>query len=222
MNKKNLSLIALSFIVLSVISASKTHAQSLETYTADAGDGISHIAKKANLNYMSETVWNEIAQANGFNNYTEYHLFVGDKVKVVKSGESKKPIPEAKQVQAEVRKSNVTDINSIINEAANKYGVRASLLKSLLNHESGLRADAVSPTGDYGIAQINLRSHPDISKAQAFDPYFAIMWAAANLKDKVSRFGEYDALRAYNCGEGGMKKKSCGVNYANNILNDAK
>lgn len=44
--------------------------------------------------------------------------------------------------------------------------------------ESHFYYDAISPTGDYGVAQINLHYHPDVTKAEAEDPYFALEWAA--------------------------------------------
>jgi hypothetical protein len=67
----------------------------------------------------------------------------------------------------------------IIGAYAYEEGVSFRDLYDTLLCESGLRANAIGDGGtSLGIAQIHLSSHPDISKAEALDPYFSIHWAA--------------------------------------------
>lgn len=47
-----------------------------------------------------------------------------------------------------------------------------------------------SPTHDYGVAQIHLASHPDVTMDEALDPYWSIAWAA-------ERFGSNPYM--WNC-----------------------
>lgn len=84
-------------------------------------------------------------------------------------------------------------------------GLQPSLLASLLNHESGFNATATHANAngsvDRGIAQINNQAHPNVTTAQANNPYFAIPWAANYLSSKVKGCGSVaGGLQAYNSG----------------------
>ena len=70
-----------------------------------------------------------------------------------------------------------TTIAGYIQEYATEYSVSASLLNRVILCESGGDPTAVSPTKDYGVAQINIASW-GISKEQAFDPDFSIKFMA--------------------------------------------
>lgn len=107
-----------------------------------------------------------------------------------------------------------------IHDAATQNGIPEALLIAILNRESGLRAigpksDNVNSDGthDRGIAQINSGAHPDVSDAQAYNPQFAIFWAAQFLRglwDSSQLEGSGDTrwqnvAAAYNGGLGGYK-----------------
>ena len=56
-------------------------------------------------------------------------------------------------------------------------GVNAEHLVATLRCESHFNANAIGDGGDsYGLAQIHLPSHPNISPEQALDGYWAIDW----------------------------------------------
>lgn len=71
----------------------------------------------------------------------------------------------------------------IINAFAARYGADFYDLLAVAKCESGLDANA---KGDYkngkptsfGIFQIHLPSHPEVTRAQALDPWFSIEWSA--------------------------------------------
>lgn len=97
----------------------------------------------------------------------------------------------------------------IIQQSATQNGIQPSLLASLLNQESGFNYNArnvdKSASGtsvDQGIAQINSAAYPDVTTAQADNPYVAIPMAAgilaAHLKSCKTVTG---ALEAYNSGQ---------------------
>lgn len=49
---------------------------------------------------------------------------------------------------------------------------------TVANCENGFVAsNGPSPTGDWGAWQIHLAAHPDVSEAEADDPWFATMWS---------------------------------------------
>ena len=58
---------------------------------------------------------------------------------------------------------------------------------------------------DTGLMMISLRWHPEISRAQAFDPRFSVPWGADYLADALAHFGgDIElAIAAYNRGYGG-------------------
>lgn len=76
----------------------------------------------------------------------------------------------------------------IIRASARRFGASEAMLVATLKCESDFEADAVGDGGEsLGIAQINLPSHPEISRTQALDPLWSIAWAAQ----------EFAAGRAY-------------------------
>lgn len=67
----------------------------------------------------------------------------------------------------------------IIYATAAYYAVDGDELYETLKCESKLRSNAVGDHGtSYGVAQIHLPAHSDISKAQALDPIWSIKWTA--------------------------------------------
>ncbi len=95
---------------------------------------------------------------------------------------------------------------SKIAQAARVHPVPAMMLAALLFRESSFDPNCrtVEPDGTIsrGMAQINDKAHPDVTDAQAYDPDFAINWAAAELR--ALRDGGcrnwYETLLAYNGG----------------------
>lgn len=103
----------------------------------------------------------------------------------------------------------------LIDQAAAQYGVPVNLETALLRKESGLNPLATSynrnsvgliTSTDQGIAQINSVAHPEVSRAQAYDPIFAIPWSARTLAGLKQQLGSWQAaLEAYNGGVGGYQ-----------------
>ncbi len=88
------------------------------------------------------------------------------------------PTPALAQSIVPVQYSSTT-APLIIEAYAVHYGIQAEPLQKTLMCESKLRASAVGDYGtSYGVAQIHLPAHTDITKEQALDPLFAIDWAA--------------------------------------------
>jgi hypothetical protein len=83
-----------------------------------------------------------------------------------------------------------------------RYHLPNGLLQGLLETESGGNPRAVSATGDVGLAQIHLASHPGVTRAQAQNPAFSIAWAARYLAGLRStcKGSLVGALTQYNHG----------------------
>lgn len=68
----------------------------------------------------------------------------------------------------------------IIEAYAAHYGIPARPLVDTLLCESDFNPDAVGDHGtSFGVAQIHLPAHPEITKEEALDPFFAIDYAAS-------------------------------------------
>jgi len=94
--------------------------------------------------------------------------------------------------------SSEPDYRAMARDAALDNGVPPELFLRLIERESNFNPNAVSPTGDIGIAQLNPRFHP---RGVAEDPAQALPYAAKYLKRMFGRFGTWEkALAAYNWG----------------------
>lgn len=76
-------------------------------------------------------------------------------------------------------------LQDVASNVAIEYGVPTTTLSNLIQSESNWNPTASSPTGDYGLVQINL-SYWGVTKAQAFDPMFALNFAAQKLANDQS------------------------------------
>lgn len=69
-------------------------------------------------------------------------------------------------------------LHALVAKEASIYGVSAYVMDEVISCESQWNTTAVSPTMDFGISQIHLASHPDITKTEAFNPTFSVTWMA--------------------------------------------
>jgi len=107
------------------------------------------------------------------------------------------------------------DISNLVLQASQQYGIPPALLAAILWQESGYKPDAVNEnydeegnlTGyDRGVAQINSSAHPNVTEEQAYDPSFAIPYAAQILSKDKEYFNDWNkAIAAYNVGRGGVE-----------------
>lgn len=88
-----------------------------------------------------------------------------------------------------------------INNIAAEYKISSTTLYNLAYNESRLDPRAVSPTGDYGIVQLNLKAPPVLEKGQApiteelaFNTTFALRFAA-----KAISLNRQSAWTVCNC-----------------------
>ncbi len=73
-------------------------------------------------------------------------------------------------------------IDEIIYDSSIKYGVSEAVMRKVIYCESRFNPNAVGDNGNsYGLVQIFLRYHPQVTKAQALDPVFATEFLAAKL-----------------------------------------
>jgi hypothetical protein len=104
----------------------------------------------------------------------------------------------------------------LISNSAQQAGVDPNVFASVLFSEHSFIADNNKTPSydkygnfagyDRGIAQINSMAHPDVTDEQAFDPNFAIPYAANLLKSYIDQSGSLQrGILAYNHGVTGQR-----------------
>ena len=94
---------------------------------------------------------------------------------------------------------------SFVTEAALRFGIPASWIKSVMQTESRGATHAVSPEGAMGLMQIMPQTWADLRTRYSlgvdpFDPHDNILAGAAYLRELRDRYGTAGVLAAYNAG----------------------
>jgi len=101
------------------------------------------------------------------------------------------------------------DLQVVMQDAAEKYGVPYALLLAIADVESRFDPDAVSSTNDHGLMQINQCNHEWL-REEGIDPltYEGNIEASARIiSQHLENYGDTEkALMAYNCGATGARR----------------
>lgn len=93
------------------------------------------------------------------------------------------------------------NMRGLITASSITYSVPEAILAGLIKKESEFRNIWGFDGTGRGIAQIDSYWHPEVSDNEAFEPSYALPWAAKYLKGLKEEYGNwYNALRAYNGG----------------------
>lgn len=105
-------------------------------------------------------------------------------------------------------KSVPTDYESLIAQASIKYGVPESLIKAVIDTESGFNPNVVSSAGAKGLMQLMDGTAAGLGVSDSFDPAQNIDAGTKYLSLQLQRFGgqEKMALAAYNAGPGRLSR----------------
>lgn len=106
------------------------------------------------------------------------------------------------------RREIAADIQQLINDAAQKYGVSASLLQAVIETESSFNPQVVSSAGAKGLMQLMDGTARGLGVTDSFDPAQNIDGGTRYLANLIKRFGgnERTALAAYNAGPGRVQR----------------
>lgn len=118
-------------------------------------------------------------------------------------------------------------IDHCIKAAAEKYNLSESLIKNLIQAESGFRTNAVSPAGAKGLMQLMPGTARAMGVTDSFDIQQNIDGGAKYLRQMLDRFnGDIKlALAAYNAGPGTVERYNRNIppyretrNYVQRVL----
>ncbi|MEC0123932.1 lytic transglycosylase domain-containing protein [Paenibacillus pabuli] len=101
-----------------------------------------------------------------------------------------------------------TDFESLIASASAKYGVPESLIKAVIDTESGFDPNVVSSAGAKGLMQLMDGTAAGLGVSNAYDPAQNIDGGTKYLSLQLQRFGGEVkmALAAYNAGPGRVSR----------------
>ena len=123
---------------------------------------------------------------------------VDEKPDFITVGQAHRPVTQNKIM---------TEYGRIIDEAARETDLDSTLIASIIEVESGGRADAVSPAGAKGLMQLADSTAGDYGVGDAFNPEENIKAGSRFLKNLLDRYEDLDtALAAYNAGPGNVDK----------------
>ncbi len=117
--------------------------------------------------------------------------------------------------------------DAIITEASKKFGVSTSLIKSVIQQESGFKPTAISKAGAKGLMQLMDGTAKAMGVKNVYDPRENILGGTRYLKYLSGLFGadERKVLAAYNAGPGAVRRYG-GIppfketqTYVKNVLN---
>ena len=113
---------------------------------------------------------------------------------------------------------------ALIQSASERHGVDSSLLRAVIEVESGYRANARSPRGAMGLMQLMPGTVQHYSIANPYDPQANVEAGTRHLKLLLEKFGTRGGLAAYNAGEGSVRRYNGvppypeTVHYVNRVL----
>lgn len=112
------------------------------------------------------------------------------------------------KMAATPRREIAADIQQLITDASQKYGVSASLIQAVIETESSFNPQVVSSAGAKGLMQLMDGTARGLGVTDSFDPAQNIDGGTRYLANLIKRFGgnERTALAAYNAGPGRVQR----------------
>jgi len=126
------------------------------------------------------------------------------------TAESVAPVDEKtpEEVRSEVLSPRYAKYDKIVEEAAEKYGVDADFIRSIIQQESQFNYKAKSPVGAAGMMQLMPRTAKSLGVKNRLDPRDNIMGGVKYIRQLLDKYNgnKEMALAAYNAGPTAVSK----------------
>ncbi|HEY4391672.1 MAG TPA: lytic transglycosylase domain-containing protein, partial [Paenibacillus sp.] len=118
------------------------------------------------------------------------------------------PVSSGQHVTSSSRHEIAGDIQQLITDAAQRYGIAPSLIQAVIETESSFNPKVVSSAGAKGLMQLMDGTARGLGVTDSFDPAQNIDGGTRYLANLIRRFGgnERTALAAYNAGPGRVQR----------------
>ncbi len=114
---------------------------------------------------------------------------------------------QAQNTDLKAESEQTSDIKTILQQTAQKYGVDPTLVDNLAKVESAYRADAVSSAGAIGVMQLMPETAQELGVNNPYDPRENIEGGVKYLKNLLVKYNNTEqAVAAYNAGMGAVDK----------------
>ncbi len=144
-------------------------------------------------------------------------------VDVLNDVSNKNKIPRKSALNNISGKTSYSELQSVIDECAEKYNIDNELIRAMIQVESGWQTNAVSNKGAQGLMQLMPRTAAMLGVEDPFDPVQNIEGGVRYISDLTDKYrGDIEkALEAYNAGparvdSGNIPEVS--KRYARNIM----
>jgi Rod binding domain-containing protein len=117
-------------------------------------------------------------------------------------------VPQSGAAEFLQNRANISQWQTIIDEAGTLYGVDKSLISAVIVQESAGNQYAVSPKGAKGLMQLMDGTAQDLGVAAVFNPRQNILGGAKYLRQLLDKFNNDEtlALASYNAGPATVEK----------------
>ena len=113
--------------------------------------------------------------------------------------------------------TRIAQYDPLVQKYAEQYNVDPNIVRAIIKQESNWNPESISPTGDYGIMNINYSSHPDFFQNNTWtDPSANINYGVKYFSGLLNNQANGDittALAMYNGGPGNPN-----YGYANSVM----
>jgi Rod binding domain-containing protein len=117
-------------------------------------------------------------------------------------------IPSKTSINTQFLQSSISQWQTYINEASQKFGVDTNLIAAVIAQESAGNPSAVSPKGAKGLMQLMDSTASEVGVSQVFQPRQNILGGTKYLKQLLDKYNgdETLALASYNAGPAAVDK----------------